>query len=131
MKAVETRIAESRLTRAKGIPKGSFTVVLHGQSPRASKQLADMLRTAAMLYDVSATDGRREGDRGRFTSYVTHEDFVPLIKELMNGELPAQVDGEMGEIWDVEEMLDEQQDGWPRYWHEILPNLDFEEPSEV
>ena len=46
------------------------------------------------------------------------------------GKLPARVDGDMGEVWDLEKILQERKDPWPGHWDEVFILDDFEEPVE-
>ncbi|KAF2822275.1 hypothetical protein CC86DRAFT_331183 [Ophiobolus disseminans] len=129
-RALETWLAEAKLIRDKGMPMGSFTSILHGPSPRASQQLASGIRIGAMMYESSLTSAQREDHHNQFVGKDSFRNFPTLVKELITNQLPARVDGEMGELWDLEKMLEERQDPWPGDWDEIFTMDDFEDPPD-
>jgi len=53
---------------------------------------------------------RRNGTANSFIWDHSRHGFSKAVKEMMMGKLPARVDGDMGEVWDLEKLLEERKD---------------------
>ncbi|KAI4672807.1 uncharacterized protein J4E78_001310 [Alternaria triticimaculans] len=57
------------------------------------------------------------------------EDFVDVIKDMLRGEIPARFDADMGELWDIEKLLRENDGDWPTDVRDVFRLQDFDEPD--
>jgi hypothetical protein len=83
-------------------------MVLHGPSIRALQQLARWLKVGAMMRDALMESARRANITNSFTWDMCCLGFSKLAKELVAGRSHARVNGKMGEVWDLEKVLEER-----------------------
>ena len=110
------------------MPIGCFSLVLHGPSKRASQQLSDAVIRAAIWQDGAMEIARREQRQFDDDDGVA-EDFVDVIKEMLRGEISARFDADMGELWDIEKLLRENDGDWPTDVRDVFRLQDFDEPD--
>ena len=118
-------ICETKFLRALGMPPASFSLVLHGPTKEASQQLCDAMIKAAIWQEGVEELARRDGKEFRPWWDAIAEDFVDLTKAMIRGDIPARFEADMGEVWDIEEVLR----NWSDRERNIFALKNFEEPD--
>ncbi|CAE7033034.1 hypothetical protein PTTW11_05125 [Pyrenophora teres f. teres] len=120
-------ISEARLLRIMGMPSTSFSLVLHGPTEEASQQLCDAMIKAAIWHEGAQEVARRTGSKWE-DYYGIAEDFFDVIKAMVRGDIPARFEADMGEVWDIEEILRDSEGDEPASAREVFALENFEEP---
>ncbi|KAH5942084.1 hypothetical protein HBI87_137200 [Parastagonospora nodorum] len=114
----------------KGMPDGSFSLVLHGPSADASQNLADTIIKVAAWQDANAEYFRRR--QAEFHPYRNGviSGFPEIVKEVLQGTIPVSLESEIShEIWDTAKILREHEGPWPTDFAEAVPEHPFNEPA--
>ncbi|PZC92379.1 reverse transcriptase [Pyrenophora tritici-repentis] len=122
-------ICETKYLRAMGMLPDSFSLVLHGPSKEASQQLCDAMIRVAIWHDGAEELARREGEELQCWRDGIAEDFVDLMKSMIRGDVPARFGADMGEVWNIEEILRDHQGEWPASVSQVFALSNFEEPD--
>ncbi|KAF7450867.1 hypothetical protein PtrSN002B_010000 [Pyrenophora tritici-repentis] len=112
-----------------GMLPDSFSLVLHGPSKEASQQLCDAMIRVAIWHDGAEELARREGEELQCWRDGIAEDFVDLMKSMIRGDVPARFGADMGEVWNIEEILRDHQGEWPASVSQVFALSNFEEPD--
>ncbi|KAH3951723.1 hypothetical protein HBI25_093210 [Parastagonospora nodorum] len=121
---------EVKNLHAKGMPDGSFSLVLHGPSADASQNLADTIIKVAAWQDANAEYFRRH--QAEFHPYRNGviSGFPEIVKEVLQGTIPVSLESEIShEIWDTAKILREHEGPWPTDFAEAVPEHPFNEPA--
>jgi len=121
-------ICEAKYLPIMDVPSASFSLILHGPSEVASQQLCDAMIKAAIWHEGSKELARRKGQEWKDT-YPLSEDFVDLMKAMVRGDIPARFEADMGEVWDIEEILRNHEGDWPEDARPFFALRRFEEPD--
>ncbi|KAH6883205.1 hypothetical protein BKA58DRAFT_374692 [Alternaria rosae] len=111
LEEVAAWIHEARMPWIMDLPTGSFSLVLHAPTKRASQLLCNAMIGAALWQEGAEELTRRRGEQWG-VSVV--DDFVDVIKAVVRGDVPVRFEADMGELWDIDKILREHSGQWPR-----------------
>lgn len=84
---------------------------------------------AAIWQDGAEELARRNGEKLQWWRSGGADDLVDIIKAMVRGDIPARFEADMGEVWDIEEILRNHEDDWPFSVRRIFAFRNFEEPD--
>ncbi|KAI4962300.1 hypothetical protein J4E86_001332 [Alternaria arbusti] len=128
MREIGAWISEAKTLASLGMPAGSFNLTMHGPSPRTSQQIFDAVVKVA-TWDEGSTILAATTFPDYFPDNVGGG-FVEIIKAMIRGEIPVTFEADMGEVWDIQELLAQDTADWPVWFEAVLRIRDLEEPQE-
>ena len=120
-------ISETKTLASLGMPPGSFKLTMHGPSPRTSQQIFD-----AVVKIATWDEGSTILAATTFNQYFPDNvggGFVEIIKSMIRGEIPVTFEANMGEVWNIQELLARHSAVWPLWFGDVLRIRDLEEPQ--
>ena len=72
---------------------------------------------------------RRRGERFSFWMDGVAEDFGDTIKAMVRGEILARFEADMGEVWDMDQLLRKHEGDWPDHISRVFNLHNFEVPN--
>ncbi|KAI4615132.1 hypothetical protein J4E83_006856 [Alternaria metachromatica] len=67
---------------------------------------------------------------GPYFDHMLGEGFADAIKGVIEGNIPARFDADMGKIWDIDQLLRDQDGDWPEDLDDVFELRNLEEPPE-
>lgn len=125
-----TWVQEARLLKQKGMPPKSFELILHRSSPETTRRLLDGLIKAARSQDAVAELRQRTGASFDLGQYGLVQDSPQILKDIIRGQLPVHFDTAQGKVWDVEQVIQENQGEWEdQFEDKIFSVRDMDVPA--
>lgn len=85
-------------------------LVLHGHSKHATQQLSDAVIRATIWHERAEMIAKRTGADFFFFRHGVAVNFVEIMRGMTKGEIAARFDAEMGEVWNIEQVLKKHED---------------------
>ncbi|KAI4672806.1 uncharacterized protein J4E78_001309 [Alternaria triticimaculans] len=130
MKEIGMWVSETKALFVLGMPPGSYNLVLHGPSPLASQQICDATVRVAIWEEGCATIAKADPSHGYYSLHVLGEGFADAIKGVIEGNISARFDADIGKIWDIDQLLRDQDGDWPEDLDDVFEIRNLEEPAE-
>lgn len=115
--------SETKFLERLGMPPGSFSLILHGPTPRASQRLSDLLIKIAIWDEGCTILKHRMGPSSQYVAYPMYRGFADGVKKMVTGEIPARVEADMGHAWDINQLLDDHVGKWPADSEDVYVKL--------
>jgi hypothetical protein len=123
-------IREARTGHDRGVPSGSFSLVLHGPTPDADQNIGETLVQAAGWQDANLEFVKRTESEKLTRNHPICEDYLDLIREIPQRKTPVRFDYKYSdELWDAATILEDQVRQWPRTYREAIKEDAFLEPG--
>jgi hypothetical protein len=81
-------VHETALLSSKGMPSGSFKLVLHGPTPQASQQLHDAVVQCEIVQEAALEAAQREGKQHPFQWHGVSRNFPEVAKDILRAICP-------------------------------------------
>ncbi|KAI4688133.1 uncharacterized protein J4E84_005061 [Alternaria hordeiaustralica] len=130
MREIGMWISEAKALTVLGMPPGSYNLVLHGPSPLASQQICDATARVAIWDEGCRLITKADPIHGPYFDHMLGEGFADAIKGVIEGNIPARFDADMGKIWDIDQLLRDQDGDWPEDLDDVFELRNLEEPPE-
>ena len=130
MKEIGMWVSETKALFVLGMPPGSYTLVLHGPSPLASQQICDATVRVAIWDEGCTAIAKADPLQAHYFDHMLGEGFVEAIKGVIDGDIPARFDADMGKIWDIDQLLEDKDGDWPSAMDDVFAIRNLEQPPE-
>jgi hypothetical protein len=123
-------IQQAKAIQQHNIEPTSYSLLLHGPSPTKSQNLSDTVLHAARWQDANVDFFQETGEEFEDYKQTIMEGFPELIKEMIQGHIPARFDADYErEPWDPAAVLRQYQGDWPRERKDAIADNAFVEPD--
>jgi hypothetical protein len=128
-------ISEIICLRDLGMPKDQFSLVFQGGTAQLSQQMCDVVKRAAAVQDALEWHHSTQPADARYHPLLINkisEAFPSDVRQVIQGNTPIRFDAHTGELWDVREVIQaqEQLGPFPDWWEEVCPSSSFDQPPQ-